>query len=386
MKILGRICAILLIAIIGPLFTFAACNFALYQTMLNPATYQDAFSNPAIFDDLLPIALPGIIEAAHQEELNITELPVSFAEVITTLDDDEWRAIATDLVPPAWLKAQFEQALNFFLSISNGDYSVLNNPIDLRDVQAKLTGDNAAQIAQRIIVAAPNCTPEQLTQLNTLTSTNTGQLPICNPEDEALRRQSIQIVGQSLAALATMLPAEAISAGEFYNIDARNAEMVASWFKLDAQIMGLLYLCPAGLVALIVFFTVRSLKSFGRWVGVTGLVTGVFLLLTLALMQFFAIGVISEVLRASNDAERFFGQLLTGIVRAGLAQSSGTLLVQAGSFLLAGFVLLAMSFIVRGSTDAFQEAGSVLITEDGEIISTASRQRSSRIIRTSDDS
>jgi hypothetical protein len=371
MKLLGRMLATALILVIVPLFMLSACNLAFERTMRDPATYTHAFENQNVYDDLLPVALPAIFQAAGTGGKHIEGLPVEYRDITTTLDSDDWRVITSELVPPQWLKAQFEQSVNTALSLLNNDFSVLERPVDLSDLKARLSGDEAQRAAEYIITTAPDCTAEQNARLQSMGTDASALLPVCNPADVTLRATSIHYIVTWLDQVGQLLPEGTVTIQEFYQVPRTAARLVYLVGQLSSQVVSLLYLTGAALCALIVFFTVRSLKSFGRWLGLTILLTGMGILLVLVLLQFALVGFIRELVTTSSDLERFAASILSALSRSITAGAGSTILLQAAIFIGIGFVLLAISFLVRAPDDGLVPVGSVIMSEDGKIISAS---------------
>lgn len=158
MTLVGRILAVVLILVIVPLFTFSACNPAVERTMRNPDIYRDAFINQNIFEEVMAVALPAIVQSAKTADIHLEGAPVQLSEVIQTVSQEDREAATKELVPPEWLQAQFEVIVDSLLSLFKGDFSALDNPIDLNALKIRLTGEPAQQAAERIILAAPECT------------------------------------------------------------------------------------------------------------------------------------------------------------------------------------------------------------------------------------
>jgi len=373
MRLLGQVASIILALIAIPLFTAAACNIAVQISLLSPDTYRDALADETIFEDLLPVTLPALIQIVSETDPEFAEsFPINSAAVNQNLSREERREIAELLIPGGWLQVRFNQLVDALLRIAAGDFDVINEPVNLGEVRQRLSGEEAEQAAAIIINAAPACTQAQINQIAQVRRSGEGQIPICmSSAAEVQAFIQAQITGL-FSELAGALGDDMLTVEEFYRINRNRARMINLFIELDRQALTLLYLCPMALLSLIVIFAVRSAKSFGRWLGTVNVISGIVILLMIFFMQVTVIGSFANLLDAQNEFEQFMARLLAGLLRSLFSQSSATMLIQAGTFIAIGFVLLAMSFMIRHDP---QEGNLVLITEDGEIISTASLNR-----------
>lgn len=381
MHILGRIAGVILILVAIPLFILAACNIAVDTTVRAPETYADVLANDAVFEDLLPVALPAIIQAANNEGVDASDLeidaPIKLIDVTAALSDEKWREVTNLLVSPAWLQERTTQLVNAMLSIVNGNLDVINEPFDLSDLRQRLAGDEAQQAAELVLNSAPECTQTQSDKIRTFIVTESGQLPICNPADAELSQDSLNVVTQWFAETAQSLQSDIPTIGEFMSMNRDNARGIYLTFELLRQGLLLLYLCPMAILALVVMMTIRSPKGFGRWFGVTFIVAGLGVLFLLIMTQVIAFNVVSEFLNAQSELEEFTGRIGSEVVRAAFANASGTMLMITGIYIALGFILLVIAWMITRDDD--DEGEMVLISETGEIISTASQKRIGQI-------
>jgi hypothetical protein len=381
MRIVGRIIGVILMLAAIPLFVLAACNTAVDTTLRAPETYADVLANDAIFEDLLPVALPAIMQAAAAEGIDSDEIgieaPIQVGTVTSVLEAEEWREVTNLLVSPTWLQERTNQLVNAMLSVINGDADVINEPFDLTDLRQRLTGDEAQQAAELILNSAPECTQTESDRIRTFVVTESGELPICNPADAELRQDSLNVLTAWFADMATALETDTPTVGEFMEMDGENARGIYVVFELLKQGLVLLYLCPTALLALVVIVTIRSVKGIGRWFGIAFIIAGLGLLLILIMTQLIAFNVVSEFLNASSELDVFMGRIGSEAVRAAFANASGTMLGITGFYIAIGFILLVVSWIITRDDD--DEGEMVLISDTGEIISTASQKRIGQI-------
>ncbi len=387
MKWVGRTLAVFLVMGIVPLFVVAACNFAFAQTMINPETYRTAFANPDIFNDLLPVTLPAIIDAAATQDSDtatqgaLAQISLgAIGERVARENREAWQEITNLLIPPEWLENQFNQVIDILFGVIEGDFAALETSMDLTEIRSRLTGDAAKQATTLLLEAAPACTRTETDIIRTIASGGDDVLPICKSEDETLYATSYNILVNWLNIIGAKLPAGDTTFADFWQISRDNARALNLFVQLNFQFISLTYLCPLGLLSLVVFLAVRSLKGFGAWAGVTALITGIGVLLMLLLLRVVFASFWIDAMPA-NELEVLMRQVFSSILLSVLAQSSAALLLQSALFIGLGFVLLVTAWLVRMPHRA---AGTVLITEDGQIISTASQQRS-KTLRLDDD-
>lgn len=375
MRILGWLAAFLLMALSVLLFTLSAWNVAFAEALYSSSTYDAVLDDERVFEDLLPVALPALLEASEQDESFENDAPVDIAAVNDALSREAWRELTGLLVPPEWLQAQADQIVSVLLRIVEGDLTALQDSVEFTEIRSRLRGDEANRAVDLILNEAPLCTQTQLDRIRTLQTGGGGNvtLPVCNPADDDLREFSARVMRLTFNGLADVIPDDTLTVSEFYEIVPDDARLLYLLGEIDNQSGLLLYLCPMALLSLMVVAVVRSRQSFGRWIGLTSLLSGVLLLITLFVVQALLFSSVTGLFQTRDELEQFAARIFSGIARSMFEVSSGVLLIQVTVFMLLGFLLLAMSFFGRGDDD---EDSLVLITEDGEIISTASQRRS----------
>jgi hypothetical protein len=373
----GRIIASIFAVLAVIFFTLSAWNVAFGEALYSPSTYNAVLEDEQVFEDLLPVALQALMESTEEEGTSFEdEAPIEFADINEALSREEWRELTGLLVPPDWLQARADEIVTTLLSVAQGDLDVLENEVSLATVRDRLQGQEAEQAVELIFNAAPLCTQTQIDRIRTLQAGRSDtdiKLPVCNPADEDLLDFSTSSMRIFFNALAEMMPDESLTVSEFYDLETDDARILYLFGQIDNQSALLVYLCPLSLLSLIVVATVRSRKSFSRWVGTTGLIAGGVLFMTLLLVQFFLLSSVSELFQAGDEVSLFGARIFSAIARAMFTEISGVLLLQMSIFIIVGFVLVATSFFDGSDGDD----SVVLVTEDGEIISTATQRRSS---------
>ncbi|NJR12559.1 hypothetical protein HC776_01340 [bacterium] len=368
MRLLGRILAMVLVLVIPLLLMAASCNLALYNTMSSEQTYRTAFADRSLLDDIRPFAIPALFDAAGVQPDSYRG-NLTLQKLISDIDIDNWQSIMEEAVSVTWMQERFDQLLRLFTGILANNYDTLDESVDVEAVKGQLQGDNGTQVAARILEFAPVCTAAQETQLAAFQATSQGDFPLCNTSDEALEAFSVSHVTGWLALLSDQM--QSVTAGEFYNLNRTEARGLHVIVKLDEQISYVMYLCPTALLALIVFFTVRSFRSFGRWIGGTLLLSGIGVLAALVVMQIFFVNLLSEATQPMTETQRLFTQVIVSLTRAGMGGITQSMLLQAALMILAGFGLFALTALV-GRNELVSTGTTVLVTEDGQVISSTS--------------
>jgi hypothetical protein len=376
MRFVGKIVGILLTLVAVPLFVLAACNAAIDKTIRSPETYADTLANDAIFQDLVPVALPAIMQAASAEmgEVNFLEdSPVQLQDVMETLEPEAWREVTNLLVSPAELQERTNQLLTAMLNIANGNLDAIHDEFDLTDLRQRLAGTEAQQATALILDNAPECTLTQTDRIRTLAAIGEGELPICNPADAELREVSTSTLIAWFGMMADALEADKPTVAEFLDMNRDNARAINITFELNRQGMLLVFLCPMALLALTVTLMIRSMKGLGRWVGGSLVIAGIGVLVLLIMVQVLAFSIVSSAINGNSELDVFLGRIASEMVRSAFAQASGTMFLFMGIYVAIGFVLFAITWIITRDDD--DDGEMVLIGDDGAIISTASQKR-----------
>lgn len=375
-KILSLILALIAI----PLFVMAACNLAIEAAVFNRATYNAVLEDEILFDGILTVALPVVLTAPSTgiEFRMTTQNPVRIQDIVVALEDkpEIWEEVTTLLIPSEWLQLSITQLVDVIFGIVEGDLDVIEREVDLTEIRTRFRGQEAEQAARLIINEAPSCNAEQADLLSSIIEGDTeARVPICNPPDAEARNEAIVLVANWFSFVADDFGSDAITVSQMLEIDRDNAQ--ASSLILEIifkQAIILFYLCPMALLSLIVILTVRSLNGFGRWIGSTSLAVGILMLMMMFALQVFAFGFISETTtNSTTPAEELLARFSAALMRSILGESSASLLLQAGISIGIGFVVLSLAWYMSRNDD--EEGSVVLITEDGQIISTATQQR-----------
>jgi hypothetical protein len=346
---LGRLIAAVFALFAVVLFAVAIWNSAGQSTVLNADTYKDGLASQNIYEDIIPVALPALARSSSAPQNAV----VNFNDITEAIGSDNWRAIANDLVPPDWLQQQVEQGIDLTFAWIHGDTdAALVESFDLKSLHERLTGEEGKQAVDRVIRSAPACTDAQLEQIRTLEKNSGGKLPICQPPKEYFN-VTRTVLSSALNVIASQIRQDQYSLAEVIGLRQRsdNLQAVTLGAQIYYQLTCLFYLCPVGLVALMVAFAVRSFKGFGRWAGIVLVLAGLLAILPLPLISIELIDSVSDVL--VNDAQDpevqlFQFRLATGLVESAFGQFSSPVVSQGGLF-VAGGILLWITTMVAGA-------------------------------------
>jgi len=380
MRIIRQIFALFLILIIVPLFVLAACDSALNAAVFNPQTYEAAIDDPQLFDGLLTVALPAIFQAAEIEnpgESPFEGNPINLGELSANLDEQTWQEVTTLLIPPQWLQARAEQLLNAMNAIVRDDFSVLDQSFELSEVQRRFQGEQATEAARLIFTEAPACSAAEEERLTTFLETGEGSIPICTPDDESLREDSIAALTEIFNLIGEGLASNNPTTSSFFEFTPKDARQLNLLADLNRDFLQLMYIFPAALLALVVVLAVRSLSGFSRWIGISLVVTGALIVIILLFLQASVISAFTGLIAPTNEIEAFGARLLQPLLREGLAQASSQLLFQAIIFVGIGFVIMAYAWLEHRnqSEESDKDSGEyVMLTPDGRLISSTTQR------------
>lgn len=376
---LGRFASFVLMLIAIPLFVMAACSASFETALLSPATYESALSNEFVADNVIPLALPAIIEIvdANDELLIRSEIPVDLRDLSDALTLEDWRVVTQQLAPSEWLQAQTTQIINILLSILSGNLDVLEQRIDVAELRERLRGEAADEAARTIIENAPRCSRTQIDRIRTIESGRSAVLPVCEPPAEYVDL-SVTVITDWLGNVADLLGDDAPTVQTVLGVTNDDVRVVGLLVDIDNQLLAISYLCPAALLALVVMFAVRSLKGFGRWLGWASIVISVALVAVIFLLQTFLLGAAGDLITEPSEIERFRAQVVFGIIRAAVEGATAIMLGHVFVFGVIGFALMVVGTLAPQPNVA-QGGNTVLVTPDGQVISTAST-RNKRLI------
>ena len=260
MKFIGNtiagICAIIFVFSAVIALTF----FNIERKAFSSDVYKDAFKEqglyntaPAIFTDLL---LSSMEEAGYA--------PVMLA----ILDKNELTLVISALLPPGELESILNDAFDAFFSYLNNNADTIS--ISLVSFKQHLASEGGVQAFTQIMLAQPECTPEQALQI-ALGFLSTGEgLIFCRPPQEAIGLVT-PIIEVQLQQVANGLPNElTLSANNMAGISEFRAPL-----DMVRAVMRLTPAFPLMMLFGIIIFAVRSLKDWLQWWGYPFVITGI---------------------------------------------------------------------------------------------------------------
>jgi hypothetical protein len=270
------------------------------------------------------------------------------------LSEEDWQAILTTLLPPDWLRAQFENAFDQLYADLQADRSGSGIKIPMADLKARVNGAEGFNAVLRLIEAQPACTLAQLAQIQTLTdpAAELKDVPICRPPDAVLT-SIYPNIRATLAALADQIPDQAEL--KYGGDDESTGDPLAT----PRQVLGTLralalaaLLVPIVLLALVALCGARSIKSLLRWLGVPLVVAGALGILVAAAGLIATHVVVSSALQGGQGAH---SGMAPGVFDAGVDVMSAVargylvaILVEAVVIALIGIgLILSAHFVER---------------------------------------
>lgn len=371
-RFVNRAIATLIVILFIVVASISACTAAFRDSLVNIETYKQTFDDQNIYKDIVPYVMPAILNDREGNFNRTVSFPINLDELNDAMSIDDWREVSEELIPPEWLQVQVESILDTINLISQGDFTQPETLINTTEFINRLQGEEGLRASEIIMASAPDCTAQQVIALQQFEDEDDQVFPFCNPPSR-LQGKSNNIVHQWFQNLGGALQLQLSLQGNVLTIQDDTARLLYNLFQLDSQLSLLFMLCPMVLIGFIMLFAVRNLKGFGRWMGWSFLLSGIVTLVLMFTSQVPVFATFDEVVRANTDVERFEAQIYAGFVRSVYVDASTTMLFIAGLMIALGFIFLVISAFGKSQSYLVPE-GSVLITEDGRVISTATQQ------------
>lgn len=327
---------LLLIAII--FIWMASCNVALAVTLFNPDTYARVISDPALVDELIPAMLPVVVQTANT---NLDNWPVEIESLQGQLNEEDWQSLSSIVLPPNWLQRQLEIIVFGFEGLLENQPDALDRSITFSDIRDHLDQATTIEAAELILRSARNCSIDEVQRIREITEGATVRMPVCMPPLE-FNHTSTTILSNWLWQIGQSLPAD-VSLGTVLEMSEDDVQLISTLIALDRQVLSLLYLCPFGLLSLVVFLFIRTRYQFGRWIGLSVILAGLATLSLTVVVQWIALNGTSDLINSTSQVGTFFTFLALGFVRSATMQASGAVLIQGGLILFIGFLIFLLS-------------------------------------------
>ncbi|RMG79546.1 MAG: hypothetical protein D6712_19535, partial [Chloroflexi bacterium] len=344
-KLWQRIIGLLLVLIAALFLVIWAWNAAFRITVLAPDRLRTVLNDNQIYEEIIPQALPFLIDSVNPE----IPLPPMF-EVVDTIGDDAWREVTNTLLPPDWLEVEVKRAAGAFLHLIHGNVNILDESLNLEPLVNHLQGEPAEQAAALILDAAPECTLRQQAVIRAVAAGETDEpLPICNPTTSQSRELSMAVITGTLNVIGDAFEERVITYRELFGLqNPEDVEAILLLFEgYDRLSLGL-FLGAGAFLSLIIVFTVRSLKSFGRWIGATNIVAAIIAVVPLLLLSLALVNLFSQALNVSDEAERIRASLVVNTLQSGFTSFSSIVLMFAGISMIIGIILLVVAMFAPG--------------------------------------
>lgn len=358
MKYLGRFLAVLMALLFVTALPCAAWTLSAGQMLLKAETYKSALAHQNAYAELIPALLPALAESRQDPDTPSEAL--NFLNLIANLDAEDWRRISAELIPAAWLQTQVETNLDAFFAWLNDETPILDIRFDTTSLRQRLSGEPGQRAVNLILQSWSPCTPEQIDILLNFDAASGDEFPFCQPPGQYMAVTSAAL-SQTLREQARNLPDVYPPPDWLQNPRTRTRlQELKQAVRFSQLAMVELCLLPIALLSLVVFFTVRSLKSFGYWSGTLLITAGVFTLLPLPLLlsPFILPEALTPLLSGTNTPGRelaqgpgatYLEQMMYGITRSIVSELARPVLVIGAVMIGLGFVALVIAALIRSN-------------------------------------
>lgn len=348
---------------IGLLFIMAL-PAAVWWANLTPILYEEQtilerFDEQNFYENILPLVLPSLAESADETALMVGEL--RFVNVVENVKRQDWKAIAQEVVPPAYLQEQVEKNLPIFVEYLRGDRSRWDVQFDTYVLRDNLLGQPGDRMINRIFNSWENCTESEEAQLAQFIEGQPVEFPYCKPQNANLQREVFTKLNNAKDDLARDIP-------EYWNLREQVAEdrkvtlteadellytEVQRPTVLNAELVPAYFLYTIALLALVVIFAVNSARSFFRWMGWLLTLGGIGALLPLGLVPLMLSAQLGNNQGAATTPIE--AEAVRGVVLSLVSEFTRPILVQGAFIVALGFLLLFLSFLLPSSYEHRRE-------------------------------
>lgn len=325
------------------------------QQALAPAVWKDALASRGIYE-----RLPAIVAAQQTRQLELAKAylanegepsaPGGAPPAFRDLTAGQLEAIVREVLPPAWLRAQTERALDQLLADPAPTGPVL---ISLVELKADLASGSATRAYVALVRAQRPCTAEEAVAWGAKV-----ELPTCRPPEDVLER-SVPAIEAALAAVARDLPDQVDVRQALMSEEEREAARAAATAGEQAaappggsgldQARGNLRLAtvlPFAVAALVVLLAVRSRRALLGWLGAPAVFGGL-IALALAIEAVPLVDRGAALLAAKVPAA--FSPILVAsgldVARAVVERVATSLAIEAGAVAFAGVAMLLIAAV-----------------------------------------
>ncbi len=254
------------------------------QILADPDTIKEALAGETLIDEAIAIAI----------RQDIAELPFLGGLPVVIKESEELEAALDQLVPEDWANSQSDKVVDsVFLYLDSGNFDDLSLTVEIAPLFNDLNGEPGRELVRSTLEKLPICGLDNLPQIDLVT----GEIEIiaCMPPlvpvglvADQLHNVVSQVVNEQTA---TLLLGETL---EFNLLDLdpasrsqteENLERIRSLYRVSQAGIFLLWLLPLGLLALTLVLAVRSVRSFGLWLGGVLLIASTLTIMVAILMK-----------------------------------------------------------------------------------------------------
>ncbi|HEX3053894.1 MAG TPA: hypothetical protein VHP83_24780 [Aggregatilineaceae bacterium] len=319
MRCLGQLLALGFVFVFVMLLPCSLWTVDTQRIALNGDMYKKLFADDGFYEQLIPAVLPSLLDEFNLEENSALTL----ANAINALDYNQWEKISPNLVPKEWVGNAVESNLDAFFSWLDGDRRELDIRFETGILKDRLLGEPGDRAIQDIVAHFPLCnTNAEKQQFVAFAKGKSGVIfPYCLPDPPDQKLVGVKVctafdaeeptkcldyatdptyqewltIQLNLAKnqAANELPnelnviqemdeaAEAHLAPGEHPFSQSELSSMRSSVRLWQKTIYLAYLVPAAFMSLVVIVTVRSSKSFFRWMGWPLIIGSLFALIPL---------------------------------------------------------------------------------------------------------
>ena len=343
---LGSIVGLTLAATFVMVIPMSVWLVNLSSTAFDADTYIEAFGERDVYEKLIPHVLPALAQESEDEEFGQLE----FGSLVDNLEQEDWDAIAQEVVPAPFIQEQAERNLNVYDEYVNGERARLEIVFDTGILRANLLGQPGDRMINRIFSSWEDCDAEDEAQIQAFLDNDSLDFPYCKPDDTNLQREVFTLLNQSKDELAEEIPEQwdlrrEISTDEdltLAEVDQQLYETIQQPSALMSELTALWFLIPMAFLAMVVIFAVNSARSFFRWVGVPLTCGGITALLPLGMVPFILSN--SGDNRADTNSIEF--ETVRGVLLSLVNDFTTPVLVQGAILVTVGFLFVFISMLL----------------------------------------
>lgn len=255
-KFLAGVCVFLFV-LTGVLALFL---FNVEWKAFSAGTYKQAFREQGLYDDA-PALIASLLTTSVGEQ---TDGEPSFMALLGT---DRLESFLKSLIPPDQLAALMDSILDSIFAFTNGESDSIT--VSLIPIKQNLTGEAGVQAFMQVLVASPDCTPEQVLQMALGSLSTEEGLTLCNPPEKVKALVTPLIESQFQSMMRGIPDQIALPLG----VQGRSRQFIARLDRIRA-IMQLSLLLPIASLFLILLFAIRSVDELLKWWGIPFVITG----------------------------------------------------------------------------------------------------------------